>query len=201
MLFKYTTRALLLSSVLTLTACAALSGATAPTIYVLSPESTPLSKPTETGDRIIQVAMPQAAAGYETAAMLYVRAPYTLEQYTESQWVDTPARMLLPLLVQHLETTGQFAAVLSANNPQVAGEWLLNTEILQFQQEFLTVPSQIRLVVRLQLLDRVERTILTTATLEVTEPAPSEDAIGGVVAAQQAVKHMLEKIAAVVIPY
>ena len=119
-----------------------------------------------------------------------------LEHYSNSQWVDTPARMLLPLLVLRLESTGKFSAVLSAATSPVAGELRLDTEIIRLQQEFLSEPSQVRLILRAQLLDMVAREVVVTQLFEIVKDTPSENAQGGVVATNDAVAQVLDELTA-----
>lgn len=178
-----------------LSGCSVISAADSniPQTYLLDIPLPTLSPPPIHGKTLL-VAVPQAAAGFDTPRLAYIRTPYVLEYYTQSQWVDTPARLLLPLLVTHLEASGLFGAVLSAATSPVVGEWRLDTEIVRFQQEFLTEPSQIHLILRVQLLDMVARQVIATGILEIKENAPSEDAEGGVLAANQVVARALNEI-------
>jgi cholesterol transport system auxiliary component len=182
---------------LMLSGCSVISAADSniPRTYLLDIPLPTLSPPPPHGKTLL-VAVPQAAAGFDTPRLAYVRTPYVLEYYTQSQWVDTPARMLLPLLVTHLEASGLFGAVLSAATSPVVGEWRLDTEIVRFQQEFLTEPSQIHLILRIQLLDMVARQVVATGILEIKENSPSEDAEGGVLAANQVVAQALNGVVA-----
>lgn len=180
-----------------LTACSVLSSADteSPRTYLLDIPPTTHKQATQTTEgKTLLVSMPQAAPGFDTPALVYIRTPHLIEYYSKSQWVDTPARMLLPLLVQNLETSNLFSAVLSAATSPVTGELRLDTEIVRLQQEFLTEPSQVRLILRVQLLDMVSRQVVATQTLEVVEDAPTEDAQGGIAATNQAVARMLKKL-------
>ena len=55
---------------------------------------------------------PRAASGFDSQRINYVRQPHLLEYYAQSEWVDTPARMLAPLIVSAIENTGAFRAVI-----------------------------------------------------------------------------------------
>lgn len=158
----------------------------------------PTIPPANPRGKTLLVSMPKAAPGFDTPAQVYIRKPYQLEYYSKSQWVDTPARMLLPLLVHRLEATGQFQAVLSAATSPVASELRLETEIMRLQQEFLTEPSQVRLVLRAQLLDMEARKVLATRVFEIVGNALGENAEGGMLATNQAVALVLKELAAFV---
>jgi len=62
----------------------------------------PTIPPTQPTGKSLLVSIPKAAPGFDTPALIYIRTPYLLEYYSKSQWVDTPARMLLPLLVHYI---------------------------------------------------------------------------------------------------
>jgi cholesterol transport system auxiliary component len=129
--------------------------------------------------------------------MVYVRQPLTQEAFAHSVWVDTPARMLAPLLVKQLQHSGQFRAVLLAPSAAKAG-LRLNTTILQLQQDFLQQPSVVRFGLQLTLMDNTTREVLASRTLEVVQGASSEDAAGGALATQAAVQQGLQQVAAFV---
>jgi cholesterol transport system auxiliary component len=101
--------------------------------------------------------------------------------------------------VHRLEVTGQFQAVLSATTSTIASDLRLDTEIVRLQQEFLTYPSQVRLVLRAQLLDMDARQVIATRVFEVVENALSENAEGGLLATNQAVARVLNDLAAFIV--
>jgi cholesterol transport system auxiliary component len=151
--------------------------------------------------RTLLISMPKAAPGFDTSSLVYIHKSHILEYYKKSQWIDTPARMLLPLLVLQLEATGKFKAVLSASTSPIACELRLETEIVRLQQEFQTEPSLVRLVLRTQLLDMAVRRVVATQVFEIEKSTQSEDAEGGVIAANQAVKKALTDLAAFIVKH
>ena len=54
---------------------------------------------------------PHAAAGFDSSRIIYVRETHKLEYFSHNEWVDTPARMLAPLIVAAVENSGRFRAV------------------------------------------------------------------------------------------
>lgn len=70
----------------------------------------PISQPS---NHVLLVAESRAEAGFDTPRMAYSRKVAELEYYTESSWVDTPTRMLTPLIVRSLEASHAFQAVLT----------------------------------------------------------------------------------------
>ncbi len=181
------------------TGCSVISSADTPKrTYLLDIPLQPIP-PANPNGKTLLVSIPKAAPGFDSMAQIYIRHQSVLEHYSKSQWVDTPARMLLPLLVLRLESTGKFSAVLSAATSPVAGELRLDTEIIRLQQEFLSEPSQVRLILRAQLLDMVARQAVATQWFEIVKDTPSENAQGGVMATNDAVAQVLDELTAFIV--
>jgi len=103
--------------------------------------------------------------------------------------------MLQPLLVQSLEGSGAFQAVVAGPSP-VAADLRLETEVLALHQEFLSTPSVARVALRAQAVDPTSRRVVATETFEATEPADSADPYGGVVATNRALGRVLADLTA-----
>jgi len=152
------------------------------------------ARPADINGPVLLVSLPQAEPGFETPRMVYFKRAYELEHYGMNQWADTPARMFTPLLVQALGQTGAWRAVVPLPG-SVRGDYRLDSHGFALQQEFLKRPSRVRVVVRTQLVDLKESKVVGTRAFEATEEAPSEDAYGGVLAANRAIATMLDHIA------
>jgi cholesterol transport system auxiliary component len=137
----------------------------------------------------------QAAAGFDSARMLYTRKAHQLEAYTQSEWVDTPARMLAPWIVSAASSSAAFRAVVMAPSA-AASDLRLETELLRLQHEFGETPSRVRLVLRATLTDSATRHVLARREFDVLADAPSEDAYGGVIAANHAAQSLMQALAA-----
>jgi cholesterol transport system auxiliary component len=72
----------------------------------------------------------------------------------------------------------------------------LDTEVLRLQHEFLGKPSRVRFTLRAYVVDSVTRRVLASREFEAVAAAPSEDAYGGVMAANEAVRSVLDGLAA-----
>lgn len=153
-----------------------------------APRPATVSRPT------LIVNLPRAAAGFDTSHIVYLRAPHQIEYFAHNQWVDTPAQMLAPLIVRALERSGAFSAVLLAPTA-AAGQLKLDTEVVRLQQEFGTAPSQAHFTLRAVLLDSATRRVVAVREFDASVPAPSEDAPGGVSAANLAVQRVLGELA------
>jgi cholesterol transport system auxiliary component len=136
-----------------------------------------------------------AEAGFDSPNIIYLRQANKLEYFSQSEWVDTPARMLTPLVMASVERSGAFRAVVQGPST-VAGDLRLDVEILRLQQEFMQAPSGVRFAVRAVVEDTATRRVLAARNFETFAPASSETAQGGVQAANQAVRDVLDQVAA-----
>jgi cholesterol transport system auxiliary component len=186
-------KALALSTLL-LAACSALQPPRVerPALYLLDAQLA-ASAPRPQRGRVLAVEPPRARAGFATAQIAYVRQPHKLEYYANNRWVDTPARMLAPLLAQALALGGGFRAVVQAPSP-LAADLRLDSELIRLQQDFSTLPSRVQLTLRAQLLDVNASRILATEEFDIIEGAPSDDAYGGAIAANRALQRLLQRL-------
>jgi cholesterol transport system auxiliary component len=136
---------------------------------------------------------PHAASGYDSKHIIYVRTPHSLEYYAHSEWNDTPARMLAPLIVAALENSGRFGAVVRTPSA-AAGDLRLDVEIIRLHLDMLDSPSQVRFTLRAYLVDNGTRQVLAWKEFEQRVPVMQEDPYGSVVAANRAVQGVLRSL-------
>jgi cholesterol transport system auxiliary component len=158
----------------------------------LDPERTEV-RPADINGPILQVSLPLAEPGFETPRMVYVKRLYELEHYALNQWADQPARMFASLLVQALGRTGSWRAVVPLPG-SIRGDFRLDSYGFTMQQEFMQDPSLVRVTVRMQLVEVKESRVVGTRTFEAVEKAQSDDAYGGVLAANRAIAALLGDI-------
>jgi cholesterol transport system auxiliary component len=143
---------------------------------------------------VLLVPAPRAGPGLEGPRIAYLLRPNQLQYFSKSQWVEPPARLLGPLVIRALERTGRFQAV-TALAQGTSPALRLDVELARLQQEFTSRPSRVRCTLRLQLIDLVGHRVIGTREVEAVEPAPSEDAAGGIIAANAAVRRTLAEAA------
>lgn len=145
-------------------------------------------------DITLAVGMPRARAGFDTSRMIWLRQPHALETYAHNRWADTPSRMLEPLIRQALQRSGAFRAVVPHPSAVAAG-LRLDTELIRLHQDFTVKPSEVRLTLGAQLIDTATHRVIATAEFDETEKCDSEDAYGGVRAANRALERILARLA------
>lgn len=137
---------------------------------------------------------PQAASGFDSQRMVYVRKAHQLEYFARNEWVDAPARMLGPLLVSAAQQTGAFAAVVLASGA-ASGDLRLSTELLQLQHNFQVSPSRVQVRLRVYLTHEKTRKVLAWQEFSAEAAAASDTPHGGVAAANVAVQQVLAQVA------
>ena len=134
-----------------------------------------------------------AAAGFESSRIIYTREPHQLEYFAHSEWIEPPARMLVPLVVAAVESSGAFRAVIPTPSAAV-GDLRLDTEIIRLQHEFGALPSRAHFTLRAYIVDNTTRLVLAWREFDESAPATSEDPYGGVVAANRVIRLVLEDL-------
>lgn len=145
-------------------------------------------------DLVLAVSMPVARVGFDTPQMAYQQHAHQLQYFAVNRWLDTPVRMLEPLLLQALEQSHGFSAVVRMPN-MVLADVRLDTELISLQQDFSRKPSRVQLTLRAQLIAVSSRQVLASKLFEVVEDASSDDARGGVMAANRMLPQLLDQIA------
>ncbi len=170
----------------------------APHTYMLSVDSFPAvasssSNSSNPGQKsILLVSPPTAKAGFDTPRMAYLLRPHEISYYADNQWVDTPERMLAPILAQAMEKSGLWKSVVQMPS-MIRADYRLGADDLSLEQQFFSRPSRVRLALKLQLVEIKGRNIIASRDFEIWEEAPSDDPYGGVIAANRAVEKMLEQ--------
>lgn len=145
-------------------------------------------------DLVIAVGMPRTWPGFDTPQIAYVQQAHELNYYAVNRWADTPSRMLAPLLAQALEQSAGFRAVVQAPGP-VPADIRLDIELVRLQQDFGMRPSRAQITLRAQLTEVRSRRVLATRLFDEAENAPSDNAYGGVIAANRALQRILDRLA------
>ena len=185
-----------------LTACGSLfaPAPAAPHFYTLDgPAATsvaPTAAPASTAGGlapVMIVALPRAAAGFDTDRIVYVSEAHRLQPYADNQWIDTPAKMLEPLIAAALSRTGAFGAVLQAPGP-VNGQWELRSDIVRLQHE--VVASRFRFTLQVTLIEKRTLTVAMAREFDASEPIIGTGPAAAVSAANLVVADVLHQMAA-----
>ncbi|OGT60873.1 MAG: hypothetical protein A3E85_01015 [Gammaproteobacteria bacterium RIFCSPHIGHO2_12_FULL_45_12] len=192
---------ILLLSFLALNGCSLFSPIQTPdqSAYVIS--KTPVVRAKRQVQRhTLLVLSPDTKSVFDTALMAYTVKPYEISFYSVNKWAERPQQMLLPLMVQTLQNTQGFRAVIA---PPYNGEsdFLLSTQILSLQQNLMRSPGMLELVVRAELIKTSTSRVVATKQFTVHQPIFRRTPYGGVIAANQATARFLRELAAFCLRY
>jgi cholesterol transport system auxiliary component len=144
---------------------------------------------------VLLVPMPEVQRAYDTTLMAYSVRPYEISYYALNQWAESPGEMLQPLLVQTMEDTHHFKAVVT---PPYNGryDYILNTTILELLQDYTHCMPLFHLTVRVQIIKASTNRVIGTRQFSVIQPIPQRSPYAGVFAANHAAVCLLQQIAA-----
>lgn len=143
------------------------------------------SKQAQSSPYSILVAQPSAVSGYQTEQMLYIVKPFELKPFSRNAWVGPPANMLFPLILQSLQSSDYFSAVVSSPYSDKA-DYRLETELIELEQNFLMNPSMLQFVVKVVLSHISDNRVLASKIITEQICCPTNTPYGGVIAANQA---------------
>ncbi|MBX3708885.1 MAG: membrane integrity-associated transporter subunit PqiC [Gammaproteobacteria bacterium] len=186
---------LTLFGIVLLSACSFLSPVKVdlPDKYMLSkvPSYVPTKK---TRPMILLIPTPETRPIYNTTQMAYMLKPYQIAYFSKNEWAETPAQMLHVLLIQTLQKTHFFKAVVtSPYNGHY--DYVLNTEILELKEDLTHSTPLLVLSVRAQIFKISANQIIATKQFTVSLPIPRGTPYGAVFAANQAAATILRQIA------
>lgn len=170
-------------------------GAAGHTYQLRLEEGPPSASTADPAGPVVLVNVAQSEPGFETPRIVYVTKPYELEYFSTSQWADSPARLFTASLTRALTAGGFWRAAVPLPST-IRGDYRVDTAGVAIRQEFIRRPSQVRMTVQGQFVDLKDSKILGTRTFEAVEPASSDDAYGGVVAANRAMAALLAEMTA-----
>lgn len=184
----------------TLSACTALSpkNTVHPAFYALVGTQTtgaaPSKAPSQTALPTLVINPSSAASGFDSPRIIYQREEFKLEYFAHSEWIDPPARMLGPVLVDAIVKTGAFQAVVLTPGA-ATGDLRLDTDIVRLVHDFTMQPSQVRLTLRATLVDDKTRRVLGWQEFNANIASTRDGPYGGVVAANLAVQKVALELA------
>ncbi len=183
-------------SLLAISACSLLQPTTThiPNFYALEGVSGKAAAVAPTSAPTLIISPPHAAAGFDSKRMIYLRENHKLEHFAHSEWIEPPARMVAPLIVDAIVRGGAFRAVVLTPST-AAGDFRLDSEIIRLQQDFRTRPGTVRFTLRATLIDENTRRVVAWREFDQSVATSSEDPYGGVVGANRAVQSTLENLA------
>ncbi len=139
----------------------------------------------------IFVATPIALNNYQTNQMLYTNQPYNIHAFAHNAWIEPPTEMLLPIMIEYLQN---YFAIITVPSISANADYTLETQLITLQQNFLTKPSRIELIVKITLIKMNNNNVLATRIIRKIVPCAHDTPYGGVLAANIATKGFLKEL-------
>jgi len=143
-------------------------------------------------DSVLVVALPRAGAGFDTDRIVYMLDEHRLQPYADNQWIDTPPKMLAPLISGALDRTRAFGAVLPESSP-VSGRWELQSDIVRLQHEVSA--ARFRFTLRVTMIETRTRAVVFTHEFDGSAPVAAATPAAAVAAANVVVADVLARMA------
>ena len=155
----------LLSLMAALTGCAV--SVERPTTYTL--KELPAKHISYRTGKILLVFPPEVVHYYRSTQIAYETKPYLIDYFTRNIWGATPSQMIQPLLVQSLQDTRHYLAVVT---PPVSGyyHYALNTEVLALFVNYYHQPATFDIKLRAQLFNANSNKAIATKDIYISEP-------------------------------
>ncbi|MHB1213769.1 MAG: ABC-type transport auxiliary lipoprotein family protein [Thiobacillus sp.] len=190
----------LLLLALALTGCVNVGGKanTPPVVHYVLDDPAPAAGPTPTPQRADAptLLVPDTTTGgfYDTDRLVFSRSTGTRGQYQFARWTERPGKRFADLMRARLDRQG--AWIVSAGGGYVRGDRLLDTELVEFYHDATRQPGHVRLVLRAELVDLKQRTLLGRRVFEQAVPLTAYDAASAAAASNLAVSRTLDELTA-----
>lgn len=187
----------ILLSLFLLSSCSLFSPITLDTKKFLLDKIPTQFPPKPTHAPTIVVLKPETKAVYNTTQMAYSVQPHQIDFFSKNEWGETPAQMLQPLLIETLQKTHYFHAVVTPST-LTNNAYFLKTQILELNQDYTVNPAILRLTLLVQIYQAATNQVIASKEFSISEPIVQKTPYGGVIAANCATRKMLREIALLV---
>jgi len=131
---------------------------------------------------------------YDSDQLVFSRSVGTRGQYQFARWTERPGKRFADLMRARLDHLGRYHV--AAAGGYVRGDLMLDTRLVEFYHDATSEPGQVRLVLRADLVDLKQRTLLGRHTFEQQAPLTTYDAAGAAQASSQVVSRTLDDLTA-----
>lgn len=189
----------LLAATLTLGGCLNLgkqSDANAVTYYVLNDRAAaePVSPVASAARPSLLIPDTVSSSFYDTDQLIFSRSADTRGQYQFARWTARPGKRFAELLRSRVERQGHWQV--STAGAYVRSDRLLETRLIELVHDASSQPGEIQLVVRAELVDVKQRSVLRQRTFTQRVALTRYDATGAAEASSIAVSRVLDDLAA-----
>jgi cholesterol transport system auxiliary component len=129
---------------------------------------------------------------YDTDQLIFCRSAATRGQYQYARWTERPGKRFADLMRTRLDRQGAWNV--TAAGGYARADVLLDTKLVEFYHDATSEPGQVRLVLRAELVDLKQRTLLGRRVFEQQVALTTYDAAGAAKASSLAVSRVLDEL-------
>lgn len=165
------------------TGCSAIHPATSE--YSILPSYTPMSEANSI-NATLKLSSTRSIASLSSTQFYYLKEPSSINAYLYSRWSDIPSSMIDRTLTSSLQNQHLFDTLIPSTS-SASADLILESDLNAFYHRFHNDANSEGLIdITYRLIDPKTKTTLSSKRFIITEPSPSEDAKGGVMALQNA---------------
>jgi cholesterol transport system auxiliary component len=156
-----------------LAACQLPGSRPAPREFRLTPKTTFDELPSVAWS--LAIGRPETSPAIDTTRIAVVRRGVEIEYYADARWVDRPAAMLQPILVQSFRNSGAIAVV-GGDRAAFRPDFVLNTDLVAFYALHAEgAQPEVRVVIASSLIQMPRRNVVGSTEIGRTVPAAGGD--------------------------
>ena len=125
----------------------------------------------------IKVTEPKTIQSLNNSAIHYIKGALSKNQYALSKWSDKPSKMIQELITSKLSESG--VSFVTSSNIKTKTDYILQSELVNFEQVFIDESSYAILKIRVYLTDTTDDSI-SFKTFEYKEKCEENNALGAV---------------------
>jgi cholesterol transport system auxiliary component len=145
-------------------------------------------------DWSLVVARPEASPAIDTTRIAVVRTGLEIEYYADARWVDRPAAMLQPMLVQSFRNSGAITVV-GDDRATFRPDFVLNTDLVAFQaQQREAQPPAVRVAIAASMIQMPRRNVVSATEIGRTVEATAGDLIAITAAFDDALGKVVKRL-------
>jgi cholesterol transport system auxiliary component len=145
-------------------------------------------------DWSLSIGRPETSPAIDTTRIAVVRSGVEIEYYANARWVDRPAAMLQPILVQSFRNSGAIAVV-GGDRTAFRPDFVLNTDIVAFYSQHAEGSQpDVRVDIASSLIQMPRRNVVGSTEIGRTVPAASGDLIAVTAAFDDALGKVVKRV-------
>ena len=158
--------------------------------YTILPSYIPTSKVTNSIHGTLKISSTRSIASLSSMQFYYLKETSHIDAYLYSRWSDTPSSMIDRSLYSAMQQKQLFETLIPSTSTATA-DLVLESDLNAFYHRFHKDSNSEGLIdITYRLINPKTKTTIASKRFIITEPSPSEDAQGGVIALNNATQDL-----------